>query len=153
MKCDLHRIKLIWVFLLCTMPFSSSASIEQGYAALEQGETRRAIQLFQIAVKDDPYSIAPKVGLAKSLYRKRRLADTEKIVLEILRIEPGNLDAMYLMAMIEQRKNNLEVARNLLIEVVNYQPDNQLARRDLANILNALGETELADQIYGELIE
>jgi len=153
MKPNLHRSWLIRLLFLCAFPFSAQASVEQGYAALEQGKTDRAIQLFQMAVRDNPDSIVSKVGLAKAFYSKRRLEDTEKMVRQILRVDPHNMDALYLKAKIEQRKGNLDVARDLLIEVVNNQPDNVPARRDLANILNDLGETDLADQIYGELKE
>jgi tetratricopeptide (TPR) repeat protein len=141
------------LLLLFAWPLAGQASLEQAYAVLQAGNADKAIPLFQVVVRDNPDAIAPKVGLAKAFYQKRRMADTERLVEEILRLQPGNLEALYLKAKVEQRKNNLEVARNLLIEVVNNQPGNRQARQDLADILNSLGETELADRIYGELIE
>ena len=131
----------------CSNVFSATA-LENGYSALESNQTKKAIQYFQIALKENPDSVEAKLGLASSYYRKRIIEQTENLIDQVLQTEPSNVEAIFLKAKIEYRKNNLEYAKTLLVKVVDKQPDNIEANMTLANVLNALGETALADDIY-----
>lgn len=136
------------LFILNCQNVFSETALENGYSALESSQTKKAIQYFQIALKENPVSLEAKLGLASSYYRKRHINQTEKLIDQVLKIEPNNIEALFLKAKIEYSRNNLEYAKTVLINIIDQQPDNIEVNMALANLLNAMGETALADEIY-----
>jgi predicted O-linked N-acetylglucosamine transferase (SPINDLY family) len=82
-----------------------------------------------------------------------RLADAEAAYREILRADPGNIDATHFLGVIAYQQGRLEDAERMIRDALARKPENPPAHNNLGNILDRLGRADEAAASFGRAIE
>jgi predicted O-linked N-acetylglucosamine transferase (SPINDLY family) len=77
-----------------------------------------------------------------------RLAEAEQIYRRVLKIEPGNADALYLLGVVAHQVGNHESAVRLIEEAIRLGPSNPHFHNDLGEAYRALGRPQDALTSY-----
>lgn len=85
--------------------------------------------------KTDINSESKMVYLAEELIEKDQIEDARKILLNVLEIQPNNLDALNNLGVISVLKDNIDEAKNYINRVLEIEPTNEVAFENL-NYLN-----------------
>lgn len=88
------------------------------------------------------------LGRAVALHRQGRIADSEKIYLRLLGIEPQNIMARHLLGLIRYEQKRYPEALDLIGSVAAASPADMEAQSNLGNVLKALGQLEKALASY-----
>jgi tetratricopeptide (TPR) repeat protein len=91
----------------------------------------------------------PQAMLAQALERHRRgdLAAAERHYREVLRMAPGNRDALHMLAVAIAQQGRREEASEIFHRVISANPRDALALANYANVLRELGRHDAALEI------
>lgn len=152
MKTLIHFSPLLLIttiVVMCVASIAVAAShIEQGDIEFAGRNITKAIQQYQIELKNNPDSIVARTRLAKCYIRKGYKTVTSKLVDEALSLNPYDVDALLLKSKIYRSKGQIDDATQELNKVIIQNPDNIEANYGLADIYSNAGNNEAADQIY-----
>jgi protein O-GlcNAc transferase len=81
------------------------------------------------------------LGPALDHHRAGRLAEAEAAYRDILRADPGNIDAMHFLGVVAYQQGRLDDAERLVRDALALSADNAPAHNNLGNILDRLGRT------------
>ncbi len=140
----------IIIFLLMnitTFAFASS-NIEQGDAALAGHNITKAIQHYQIELKNNPKSIIARTKLAECYMRKGYTAASLKVIDEAITLSPNDVDPLFLKSKLYIRGKRLDEAAQTLNQLLVLSPEHIEAHVQLARIYNEQGNAEAADALY-----
>lgn len=145
-----------WMVLFIIMFFAMSMStiafaspnIDQGDAAFAKRDIARAIQQYQIELKNNPESVIARTKLARCYLRKGYKSATLNMVDEAIALAPNNVEALILKSKLYIWNDQIEDAVVILNKVQLLSPNNIEAYTDLASIYNNIGETQAADELY-----
>jgi len=101
------------------------------------------------AAFEKSFELSPErrlMALAAEHQKEGRLEEAERIYRRVLRKNPGNVDAMRLLALIAQNADHADDAENLLEQAIAIAPDFMLAILDL-------GRLRKEQDRYGEALE
>ena len=144
--------KVTSLLFLCLMTQAYAASnLEQGDAELSAGNVMKAIQQYQIALKNSPNSAIARTRLAACYMRKGYKSSSLRLIDEALSIDPNNVDALILSSRLLLSENKLDEAMQLLYSVISVDRNNTEALTYLARIHNNKGDVKTADEIYSKI--
>jgi Flp pilus assembly protein TadD len=126
----------------------ASPNIEQGDTAFANRNITKAIQQYQIELKNNSDSVIARTKLARCYMRKGYKSATLKMVDEAITLNPNDVDVLILKSKLHIWNSKYDDAMGILNQVLVLSPNNIEAYRDLAGIYNEKGETKAADELY-----
>lgn len=146
-----NKNSILFVILLSS-GFNLQADVLSVLAEAEKAYQRRdtgsAIQFYQIAIRDYPDSIEAKVGLAKCYASKSQNIRSENLLNEALMQDAGNTDALFERGKLYFRLQKNKQAIRDFKAVIEIDPARVEAYRQLANLLEIMGQQKEADALY-----
>lgn len=117
--------------------------------ALEKGDSERAQELLEEALRREPDLWRAHLSLGRVLTEKRDLKQAEKHIVDAIRLEPGNTAARLDLAVVQSRQGEFESAINTLRELLESKPDqlDALVRRAELYLLTGQVEAAKADLV------
>jgi tetratricopeptide (TPR) repeat protein len=112
-------------------PGFDAAHLKLGRLLLQLGREDEAGKVFEAFVKQQPHR--QKLAEAAELHRGGQYAEAEKIYRDILRVDPGNVTAIRLLAMVAAKLEQYRDAVVLLNQALALAPDFDAARLDLGH--------------------
>ncbi|MBQ3644409.1 MAG: tetratricopeptide repeat protein [Candidatus Riflebacteria bacterium] len=110
-----------------------------------KGDHKRAIEIFQEALACQFHQkIETMLSLSKSLKAVGRWVDLQVLTAEILRLEPENYEAAYLMAYSVAKQGNLEEATQMFEALVNNQKATYESWLELGKLYQATNQPDKA---------
>lgn len=118
----------------------------QSYAnkaiALDQlNKSTEATKAYEEALKEQPDNDILWFNFGKRHFESERYKDSEKAIQNVLRINPQDIDAKYLLALVKFQIEEYPEAERLLMEVVKEKPDLKSA---WVNLAGAIGNQMVA---------
>ena len=92
------------------------------------------------------------VEIALEQHRAGQFARAEALYVEILRQDPGNVDAMHLLGVLAHQGKQPAAAAQLIAAAISRRPDVAVFHYNLAEALSALGRTDKAIDAYGRAV-
>ena len=96
--------------------------------------------------------IARLPGEALACYQSGRLAEAQRLSLQVLSIDVRNASCLHLLGLIESRSGNLESAVKMMRRAIGSDNRKVHFHIDLVNILNSLGKFDEAIQEYEQAL-
>lgn len=112
-------------------PGFDAAHLKLGRLLLQLGREEEAGKVFEAFVKQQPHR--QKLAEAAELHRGGQYAEAEKIYRDILRVDPGNVTAIRLLAMVAAKLEQYRDTVVLLKQALVLAPDFDAARVDLGH--------------------
>jgi len=129
----------------------ASSNIEQGDTALANRDITKAIQQYQIELKNYPDSVIARTKLARCYLRKGYKSAATKMITEAVTLNPNDVDALILKSKLLIWNQQTDQAFDILGQVLALSPDSVEALWHLADIYNDQGNTEAADVLYTKI--
>ncbi|MEM8674939.1 MAG: tetratricopeptide repeat protein [Cyanobacteria bacterium P01_G01_bin.67] len=98
-------------------------------------------------------SLSNTLKLAAQCQQDNRLAEAQQIYQEILERESFNLDALYGLGSIAQKRGNFQSAEELFDDALKVQPKSQKIWFSLGNLYYAQGKLPAAEDCYLRVLE
>ncbi|MGC4030193.1 MAG: tetratricopeptide repeat protein [Tepidisphaeraceae bacterium] len=93
------------------------------------------------------------VEVALEQHRAGQFARAEMLYMEILRQDPGNVDAIHLLGVLAHQGRKPDIAVQLIGRAIEKKPDVPVFHYNLAEALVAVGDFERAERAYRRAIE
>lgn len=132
-------------------PDLEDAWFKLGKALAAQGSGQEADAAFERSFELNP--LRKKLALAAEHQKEGRLKQAEQLYREVLREQPGNVDALRLMGNIAFQAGRIYEAERLFRRAVTYAPDFVAAIVDLGRALKEQGRLEEAIETFEKAIE
>ena len=113
----------------------AALSVELGYAHLALGELKEAGVSFDAALAAQPGDPRARVGKARLIALDQDLPDAMKLVDEVLAKSAADPDALALKFDLLLAQNEREPAKEVLTQLIQFQPTNMQARYALVTML------------------
>jgi|GEM_PF-20195 len=123
-----------WEKILGYDPQNAKAHCNLGNLALSQRDFTRAENEYRQALQTDPNSPETHFGLAAACINLGKEAEAVKEWQETVRLSPNNLEARINLAVAYINQKNLELARNMLSQVLQLEPGLAAAHQLLEKI-------------------
>ncbi len=107
----------------------------QAKSAAQQGQTERAITLYEEAIEIDPEYGQALTGLGALYLTQKKLDEAEPYFARALSVDPNHATALINMAMIDQSKGRPELALQRLQQVLHRNPEYAEAHMNLGSLL------------------
>src|ERR1700742_3990562 len=98
-------------------------------------------------------SFEKAIEIALEQHRAGNFARAESLYLEILRQDPGNVDAIHLLGVLAHQGHKPEIAVDLISAAVGRRPEVPVFHYNLAEALVACGKTDEAITEYRRAVE
>jgi predicted TPR repeat methyltransferase len=98
-------------------------------------------------------SLGEALRLGVQAHQNGDLASAEGIYREILRVKPGQQEALHYLGLLAFHVGQPEVAADLISEACKSDPGYAAAFNNLGNVLMHLGDVELAEKVYRRALE
>src|SRR5262249_6849492 len=98
-----------------------------------------------------PFERALEIALEQ--HRAGNFSRAEALYVEILRQNPGNVDAIHLLGVLAHQGHKPEIAVDLIGSAIRKKPDVAIFHYNLAEALNALQRNEEAMASYQKAVE
>ncbi|WP_257448107.1 tetratricopeptide repeat protein [Archangium lipolyticum] len=98
------------------------------HALMNAGAEREALRLLEVLRRDFPQDIQVRLGLARALLGLERPGDAEAVLREALVLNPGDPEALKVLAVLALRRGEHGRARAHVAEVLERDPFDQEAR-------------------------
>jgi thioredoxin-like negative regulator of GroEL len=98
-------------------------------------------------------SVAEALQAAAGWHQQGRLAEAEKVYVDVLEVQPDNADALHLLGLIRAQQGRPGEGRDLIERAVDRSPNNPTMRRNLAGVLSQMGSLDDAERHYRRAIE
>ena len=144
-------IQVIITTIAMTAYAVAEDNLQAGDAAYSAHDMTKAIQQYQIELKNNPDSLEARIGLAKCYSKKGYKSSSSKLIDEVLSMDSSNEDALVLKSAIYIKQKKLDKASQLIERVLKVNPDNIAAHSHLARIHNESGDYESADELYSKI--
>src|SRR3954451_19728394 len=97
--------------------------------------------------------IEKAVEIALEQHRAGNFARAEALYVEILRQDPGNVDAIHLLGVLAHQGHKPDMAIQLISRAISKRPDIPVFHYNMAESLRALGRNDEAINEYGRAVE
>ena len=131
-------------------PGFEAAQLKLGQLLLRLGREDEATAVLEAFIRQKPHR--EKLARAAELHRTGKHAEAEVIYREILRVDPQNVTAIRLLAMVAMKLEQYRDAVVLLKKALELAPDYTAARLDLGTAQMELGRFEEAVQTIRAVI-
>jgi tetratricopeptide (TPR) repeat protein/DNA-binding beta-propeller fold protein YncE len=115
-----------------------------GNVALNESRPGEAVLAYRKAAALDPSNPDVQLGLAKAFRSLKNFSQAKQALLNVLRANPGNAEALLDMALVRIAGEENQEAIADLYQVLRYQPRNIEARELLARVLEYSGQLHAA---------
>ncbi|MBI5206657.1 MAG: tetratricopeptide repeat protein [Candidatus Firestonebacteria bacterium] len=117
------------------LKYNDIKKIDPDYNFLtEQLPPIKRIREYSIFLKKEPNSIKYKLNLAEDYFKLGVLNETLKLVNSVLKKEKDNINALFLVGLVNQKRGNLEKAKDIFEYTAKKYPDNPEVHFYLRNI-------------------
>lgn len=120
---------------LSLRPNSLEAHINLGIVYDKTGRVNEAEREYEAALQLDPNFPELYYNLGMLYLRQDRFADAEKAFLRVITLNPGSADAHNNLGLIYSAKGQTSKSVEHLEEAIRLNPDNELYRKNLADVL------------------
>lgn len=135
-------------------PISPDATVPEGHPAVEGGDdstaadAEEALKAAEEAYKADPKNVSAGLDLADAYLQANRVDDSERVLNEVLALEPGNSAAKAGLAMVDFAKGDAAGAQAALETLTAEAPDDQVALYDLAIVYFSTSQRDKAKEAW-----
>lgn len=119
--------------------FKAQAESKQG-----QAPTQPLQQPSPTAAKKETFSVDQAIQIANQLQVSGRLSDSEKVLKQILQIDPKHAHALHLLGVVTYQAGQPILALDLIRQAIANQPNNALFESNLAEMLRQQGRVDEA---------
>jgi tetratricopeptide (TPR) repeat protein len=98
------------------------------HALVNAGAEREALRLMESLRRDFPQDVQVRLGLARALLGLERMGDAEAVLREALVLNPGDPEALKVLAVLALRRSEYGRARAYVAEALERDPFDQEAR-------------------------
>lgn len=124
----------------------------QGQLHYQQGELESAIPWFERAIAGSSYWVEPRVALAQSYIRLKRLAAAESVFKDIDRLAPEVAWGPYGMGAITLMRGDFARATPLIDEALRRNPRHAQSLRLRANLAERARDQDLEERLLGRYL-
>ncbi len=147
---DQARVKLD--ALLATNAVQPQAFFLKAQLHRQQGEHEQALPWCDRAIAASPYWIEPRVALAQSYLKLKRLAAAENVFGDLDRLAPKMAWGPYGMGAIAGMRGDLKRATTLIDEALSRDPRHAPSLRVRANLAAQSGDAEFEERLLGRYL-
>lgn len=98
-------------------------------------------------------SLAAALRIGLEAHQNGDFPAAERVYREILRVKPGQQEALHYLGLLAFHVGQAEVAAELISEACRFDPGYAAAFNNLGNVLMHLGDVDLAERVYGRALE
>lgn len=119
----------------------------------ETGNTDKAIEWYQEALRRDPRYVKALVGLGNTYHRAGRDTEARASLEQVLAIEPRDADALYNLGVIVEAQGNQDEAVGFYRRALEVEPDHVQTLNNMGSYYDRGGKPERAAATYRRVIE
>lgn len=138
--------------LLATNTVQPQAFYLKAQLHRQQGEHELALPWCDRAIAASPYWIEPRVSLAQSYLKLKRLAAAESVFSDLDRLAPKMAWGPYGMGAIAAMRGDLKRATTLIDEALGRDPRHAPSLRVRANLAAQSGDAEFEERLLGRYL-
>lgn len=152
MRGYIKYILLMLLLLDYSVAFATESElIANAETAIMQKDLNKAIQLYQIALRDNPSSIAATMGLAKCYFRKGQKQRVAVLLQQILVQHDNDAEALLLRGRLHLANKENDQAIEDFESVISNNPSHVEAHYHLVNSLNMAGKSVEAKAVLNKM--
>jgi len=143
------------VFLLA-YPATADRILDLYTDALQKesaGNCSAAIFLYQDILEENKYFVEARTGLARCYYKTGSLAQSEEMLLAVLKQEKNNVEALILLGRVHTALTRFEEAEDVLVRAEQLRPTALEPKYALADLYRIRGDYARAVSIYNEVLK
>jgi Tfp pilus assembly protein PilF len=142
-----------YLALLAADEFNVEARNNLGLLYHRRGQTAEAIDQFRRAIAINAQYVKARSNLAVVLLDAGRLAEARAELRAAITIDPRNADLIVNMALVEKADQHRDLAIELLIRAIGYQPTHGMAHYNIAVLYEEQSALALAYDHYTEFLK
>jgi Flp pilus assembly protein TadD len=142
-----------YLAVLAADEFNVEARNNLGLLYHRRGQTAEAIDQFRRAIAINPQYVTARSNLAVVLMDAGRLAEARAELRAATTIEPRNADLIVNMALVEKADQHRDLAIELLIRAIGYQPTHGMAHYNVAVLYEEQSALARAYDHYTEFLK
>jgi hypothetical protein len=142
-----------YLAVLAADEFNVEARNNLGLLYHRRGLTPDAIDQFRRAMAINPRYLKARSNLAVVLMQSGRLAEARAELRAAMSIEPRNVDLLVNMALVEKADQHRDLAIELLVRAIGYQPTHGVAHYNVAVLYEEQSALALAYDHYSKFLE
>ncbi len=119
----------------------------------ESGNTDKAIEWYEEALRRDPLYIKALIGLSNSHHRAGRESDARTVLERALEIAPRNADALYNLGVVLEAQNKNEEAADQYRRALEMEPEHVPSLNNLGSYFDRAGDERRAIATYRRVLE
>ena len=116
----------------------------------KRGDLKKAIELINLAIKNDPDSVYLQSELAKMHWQNKDMASALRIVDNLIKKHPDNVECLVLYGKINHALKNLDAAKTAYEKAIFKDPNQEEIFMLLGGIYSDEGNLDFALQIYNK---
>ena len=132
-------------------PNDAEAWRDLALALIGAGDTTEAAEALREVVRRRPSEIAARIDLAHLVYALGQSDEAIRLLLQVLEVETGNVAALRALVEMYRDGNDLPAALGAAEGITRQQPDDVVAKLDVAQLNLALGNFTVAAAEYAQL--
>jgi tetratricopeptide (TPR) repeat protein len=125
---------------------NSTQFIEKGMQQLNDLQFSQAAETFTNALMQDPRSVKARTGLARIDFVKGEYKDADRLISEVLEIEPSNAEGLALKGVSSMQKESWEEAIAYLEKAIKVDPKMEMTYVNLSKSQRNLGNFKAAEE-------
>lgn len=141
-----------YLAVLAADEFNVEARNNLGLLYHRQGMTTEAIDQFRRAIAINPQYVKARSHLAVVLTDAGRLAEARAELRAAMTIEPRNADLIVNMALVEKADQQRDLAIELLVRAIGYQPTHGMAHYNVAVLYEEQSALAMAYDHYTDFL-
>lgn len=143
---DWPRVQQRSIQLLAAAPNDARVHFMAGVACMQSGQLPKALEHLLKATHLEPRRADYVAQYAKALAQIRRLREARLVADRAMTLAPNDAMTLDTLGMVYRQANALMQSANAFRRTVALSPEHAIAHLNLAYALNALGDTEGAEQ-------
>ena len=146
-----RNVESLWTDTLAKNPSGFAAQYHLGHVRAAQGRHAEASEMFKQAFEnrtDDLDAALMQTHRGISLAREGKVAEARVCLVDALRLEPNNWEALHGLANLEARQKRLPEAIELYRRVLQLRPSTPIVYVNLGNALAVQGDLDGAIDSY-----
>ena len=150
MKTRFH-LMILCVLFGYVINASAESYVPLAESAYASGNIKQAIRYYQMELREQPESTVARVGLAKCYFRNGYMDMAGTYINDVLRRDTNNSEALLLLGKSHLVKKEWAAARDVLLRLINNNPDYLDAYTPLSSALYNLGEKQKSYKVDEQL--
>ena len=131
----------------------SNLKIQLANQALREGNPRKAMELYQEALGQEPDNAKTYYNLSVAHSRLGQSAERRRALETAIELDPSHAEARHQMGLIYLAENNVKVAEEQLLFAIEADPGLAEAHSNLGVLYGRVGKGNLAEQSFRKAVE